>query len=51
MYTAKDWIKSSIKSKKDLISAHLKDIERAANRIEEAEKEIAQYEMDLKKFE
>ena len=48
--TTIEWLKSAIASKKALIQSHQFDIERAKNKIADAEKELLQLEQDLKKF-
>lgn len=49
-YRAKDWVESTIESKKALITGYHKDIERTQAKIVEARKEIAELEEDLAKL-
>lgn len=48
--TTEEWLRSNIESKKNFIRSLYMDIEKARVRIEVAERELASYEEDLKKF-
>lgn len=48
--TTEEWLRNAIASKKAFIQAQSHDIERAKAKIVDAERELRQYEEDLKKF-